>query len=421
MDDAVKKKARKTRKYCCICKGIYRGMIIDDRKVSMHRFPQDKCLKRVWIQRCKTVMRTFKWNANKFLCSEHFVGLRGPTENNPLPSMFPTESGDTKTFPTTSLESTDCNNNSDVSDDISLNDAFLTIESDDDENYQPGPHFNVPDIETIMEVSAYLHDYCALPVLAPKKTGTRATYVQAEPDMRYGSTQTETDPIKKYTTSSTQTKTHTCEVGIQCSLPLLTYYDVKDKDEQLCFYTGIPSNEHFQAVFDEIKDNAEEQTSRRKVSYTTNQGGRPRSLSVINEFFMVLMRLRLGLLIEDLAFRFCLSKSQCSDIVNRWIDYLSVQLAVLVQWPSIEVIKSNMPKLFKDKFPDTRIIVDCTEIYTEVPSSLQLKSLMYSDYKSHMTYKALVGISPNGVVTFVSDLWCGSISDKQITKECGLL
>ena len=102
----MKKKARKTRKYCCICKGFYRGMIIDDRKVSMHRFPQDKCLKRVWIQRCKTVMRTFKWNANKFLCSEHFVGLRGPTENNPLPSMFPTESGDTKTFPTTVSYST---------------------------------------------------------------------------------------------------------------------------------------------------------------------------------------------------------------------------------------------------------------------------------------------------------------------------
>ncbi|KAH3857191.1 hypothetical protein DPMN_099794 [Dreissena polymorpha] len=37
------------------------------------------------------------------------------------------ESRDTKTSPTTSLESTDCNNNRDVSDDIGLNDAFLTI------------------------------------------------------------------------------------------------------------------------------------------------------------------------------------------------------------------------------------------------------------------------------------------------------
>jgi hypothetical protein len=33
-----------------------------------------------------------------------------------------------------------------------------------------------------------------------------------------------------------------------------------------------------------------------------------------------------------------------------------------------------------------------------------------------MTWKVLIGISPNGVITHVSDLWSGSISDKQVTK-----
>lgn len=46
---------------------------------------------------------------------------------------------------------------------------------------------------------------------------------------------------------------------------------------------------------------------------------------------------------------------------------------------------------------------------------------MYSDYKSHMTWKALIGISPAGVLAYVSDLWCGSISDKQLTVESGLV
>ena len=33
----------------------------------------------------------------------------------------------------------------------------------------------------------------------------------------------------------------------------------------------------------------------------------------------------------------------------------------------------------------------------------------------------MIGISPSGAVVFVSDLYPGSISDKQLTKRCGIL
>ena len=35
--------------------------------------------------------------------------------------------------------------------------------------------------------------------------------------------------------------------------------------------------------------------------------------------------------------------------------------------------------------------------------------------------KALIGITPNGVVSFCSDLYCGSISDPEIVKQSGYL
>jgi hypothetical protein len=38
-----------------------------------------------------------------------------------------------------------------------------------------------------------------------------------------------------------------------------------------------------------------------------------------------------------------------------------------------------------------------------------------------MTWQVLIGISSNGVITHVSDLWSGSNSDKQITKSSGLI
>ena len=67
------------------------------------------------------------------------------------------------------------------------------------------------------------------------------------------------------------------------------------------------------------------------------------------------------------------------------------------------MIKFYRPVEFKD-FPTTQIIIDGTEIFCQVPSSLKSQSQTWSDYKHHNTWKALVGISPNGCITFVSGL-----------------
>lgn len=44
---------------------------------------------------------------------------------------------------------------------------------------------------------------------------------------------------------------------------------------------------------------------------------------------------------------------------------------------------------------------------------------MFSPYKS--TLKGLIGIAPNGVITFISPLYAGNISNKQITWDSGVL
>ena len=51
----------------------------------------------------------------------------------------------------------------------------------------------------------------------------------------------------------------------------------------------------------------------------------------------------------------------------------------------------------------------------------QKHSESYSTYKSHTTLKCLLGVDPKGGIMFVSQLYEGSISDKEIVKRSGFL
>ena len=62
-----------------------------------------------------------------------------------------------------------------------------------------------------------------------------------------------------------------------------------------------------------------------------------------------------------------------------------------------------------------------TEVFVEQPKLPELQQLTFSNYKNHNTYKGLIGISPSGAITFISNLYPGSISDKELTRQSGIL
>ena len=74
-----------------------------------------------------------------------------------------------------------------------------------------------------------------------------------------------------------------------------------------------------------------------------------------------------------------------------------------------------------DQLPTTRVIIDCMEVRCEMPSSLVLNSELFSSYKNHVTLKGLVGIAPSGAITFISRLYTGSISDREIVLRSEFL
>ena len=136
---------------------------------------------------------------------------------------------------------------------------------------------------------------------------------------------------------------------------------------------------------------------------------------------MALIRLHLGRSEKVLAYEFGVSPSTLYRVFLKWINYLYLHLGDIPIWPEWEQIEESMPACFKDAFPTAFEVVYATEIWCEVPSSLSLLSKLYSAYKSHTTYKGLVTIAPNGAFIFVSQLYTGSISDRELTEKSGFL
>ncbi len=79
-----------------------------------------------------------------------------------------------------------------------------------------------------------------------------------------------------------------------------------------------------------------------------------------------------------------------------------------------------MPEEFEN-FRDILIILDCTELRCQTSSSLLLQSEVFSNYKSRCTFKALIGMAPHGAVTFVSGLYVGSINDRELFMQSGII
>ena len=92
------------------------------------------------------------------------------------------------------------------------------------------------------------------------------------------------------------------------------------------------------------------------------------TLSKFQDFILRLMKLKLNMPIQDLAYRFRISLSTVSRIFWAWMVVFSVRLAPLLRWPEREDLWRTMPRCFQAIFGNrTTVIIDCFEVFISRP------------------------------------------------------
>ena len=98
------------------------------------------------------------------------------------------------------------------------------------------------------------------------------------------------------------------------------------------------------------------------------------------------------------------------------------RLSHLVKWPDRTELIATMSLTFRKHIgTNVAVIIDCIEVFINKPSNYMAKAYTWSQYKHHNTIKFLIGISPQGVISFISKAWGGWVSDQYLTEYSNFL
>ncbi|KAF0745173.1 THAP-type domain-containing protein [Aphis craccivora] len=144
------------------------------------------------------------------------------------------------------------------------------------------------------------------------------------------------------------------------------------------------------------------------------------SLDTEMRICLTLCKLKLNMSYKSLSVLFGISDTTCKNYFIETINLLFLIFKSMIVWPSKSKIEKNLPSCFTN-YKETRVILDCFETTIEKPKCLNCRIRTYSHYKGNHTIKIMVGIAPDGLITFLSSVYGGRASDKFIFIDSGIL
>lgn len=135
------------------------------------------------------------------------------------------------------------------------------------------------------------------------------------------------------------------------------------------------------------------------------------------EVYVTLKKIKCDLPYSVLADDFNISTASVCSIIQKCIPKIASQMKSFIKWRKLEETKIALPIPFRYRYKMVQIIIDCFEISIQKPSNPIWQSLTWSDYKKSNTIKYLIGCTPDGLVSFVSEGYGGRATDKVIVED----
>ncbi|KAL7405528.1 hypothetical protein ABVT39_002508 [Epinephelus coioides] len=170
-------------------------------------------------------------------------------------------------------------------------------------------------------------------------------------------------------------------------------------------------------------DRVAELAKRFQGSITYYSGWKVEGILLEDQVFIALMKIRQDYPHLHLAQLFKCNTAIVSNVVSTLVHVLhkllfSETMSIVPSWQKNQ---RSMPASFQSSAFNCRMIVDCTDTKIAAPSQMDQAKLTYSSYRGMHSFKVLISVAPNGVINFCIPLFPGSVSDKAIMQQSGIL
>ncbi|XP_044740315.1 uncharacterized protein LOC123301570 isoform X2 [Chrysoperla carnea] len=392
----------------------YRKKIIKSSS-KLHIKACAKCAKcELWVKKCGRSDRGFRSiddvTKDTYICSLHFLGESGPTEQNPDPLSYQ------------EFQHIDKSINKVPKARTSLSEKYNRVDMKKANGLEYRKIDDIlPDAQTSVThggVHNVIDDNtCFVEQILPDQTSDMSMTLG---DIHREETRKHTRAIE-IQTDSIKMRNKIIQVKLQKNSAMEKFIISIRSDEKRCiFYTSLHF-EQIQALHRFLSPACEnlDYWGSRESKHENSENNSKYKFTSLQQLILVLLRLRMGYLTEDLAYKFDISTGFVSKICTTWIYFLYNEFTTQLKpfmFPSRKTIAETLPKIFRS-IKNIRVIVDCVEFFCQSPSNFEHQGNLYSSYKAHTTFKVLIGCTPNGCLSFVSDAFEGSISDPEIFKR----